>query len=201
MIWLSSETEPAPSLPAVWLIATGAAPANLTERSALRRGIARRIIAAQANLAEADVAIAHDARGQPLIAHPAGTGLHLSLATRAGLVAVALAHSPVGVDVERIDPVTVPPLAALHPDERAVLLALPEPARPLAFAQMWVGKEAYVKALGTGFVHAPESFCLTLLDDDRFAINDPERGPATGRGRIMHSGGEVTLAAAIVVLD
>lgn len=201
MIWLSFETEPAPRLPAVWLIATGAAPANLTERSALRRGVARRIIATQANLAEADVAIDHDERGRPLLAHPAGTGLHLSLATRSGLVAVALAHHRVGVDVERVDPLAPPPLSALHPRECEALLALPEAARPLAFAQIWAGKEAYVKALGTGFVREPESFAVTLIDAEAFTVDDPEHGRATGQGRIVKNGGEVTLAAAIVVLD
>lgn len=201
MIWLSVETEPAPRLPAVWLIATGAAPANLTERSALRRGVARRIIAAQANLAEADVAIDHDQRGRPLLAHPAGTGLHLSLATRSGLAAVALAHHRVGVDVERVDPLAPPPLATLHPRECEALLALPEAARPLAFAQIWAGKEAYVKALGIGFVREPESFAVRLIDTEAFTVDDPEHGLATGQGRIVKNGGEVTLAAAIVVLD
>jgi phosphopantetheinyl transferase len=201
MIWLSSETEPAPRLPAVWLIATGAEPANLTERSALRRGVARRILAMQANLTEAGVVIDHDEHGRPLLARPAGTGLHLSLATRAGLVAVALAHRPVGVDVERIDPLAPPPLAVLHPRERETLLALPEAARPLAFARIWAAKEAYVKALGTGFARAPDSFSVSLLGDDTFAPDDLAGRSATGHGRVVRSGGEVTLAAAIVILD
>lgn len=201
MIWLSSESEPAPTLPAAWLIATGAEPANLIERSALRRRVARAIIATQANLAEADVVIDHDARGRPLLAHPAGTGLHLSLATRAGVVAVALAHHPVGVDVERVDPLLALPLEALHPREREALLSLSEAARPLAFAQIWAGKEAYVKALGTGFARPPESFALTLLGEDGLVIDDPGRGLATGHGRLVKNGGEVTLAAALVLLD
>ncbi|RDJ23562.1 hypothetical protein DWF00_18900 [Bosea caraganae] len=201
MIWLTSPDATAPALPAAWLIATGKQPANLQERSELRRGTAKRLVAQQFGLEPGSVKLDHDERGRPLLAQPAGTGLHLSLATRGGLVAVALAHGPVGIDVERIDLATEPPLAMLHPQEREALLALPESARPLAFAQLWSAKEAYVKALGTGFLRAPESFAVRLLSTERFEVADPEApGLATGASRIIENGGQGNLAAAIVVL-
>jgi 4'-phosphopantetheinyl transferase len=201
MLWLTSPIA-APTLPATWLIATGASPANLAERSALRRETARRIIAAQLNLPIEAIAIGHDERGRPLLARPAGTELHLSLATRAGVVALALAQHPVGVDVERVEPLTAPPLAILHPQERKALLALPEPERPLAFAQIWAAKEAYVKALGTGFGRAPESFAVTLAAQEAFSVSDPERPtPSSGSSRIIKNGGQESLAAAVVVLS
>ena len=201
MHWLTSPIA-APALPATWLIATGARPVNLAERSALRRETARRIIAAQLSLPIEAITIEHDERGRPLLARPAGTELHLSLATRAGVVALALALHPVGVDVERVEPLAVPPLAALHPRERKALLALPEPARPLAFAQLWAAKEAYVKALGTGFARAPESFAVTLASQEAFSVSDPERPHANlGLSRIKENGGQESLAAAVVVLD
>lgn len=202
MIWLTSPDATAPALPAIWLIATDERPANLPARSKLRRETARRIIAGQFGLPVKAVEIVHDERGQPLLRHPAGTGLHLSLATRGGLVAVALAGRPVGVDVERIDPAADPPLAALHPDERKALLALPAPARPLAFAQIWTAKEAYVKALGTGFVRPPESFLVILRPQERFDVVDPERpARSSGATRIIKNGGQESLAAAMIVLD
>jgi phosphopantetheinyl transferase len=201
MIWLISPDAAAPALPAAWLIASGAQPVNLKERSELRRATAKQLIARQFSLPLDAVKLDHDESGRPFIARPAGTGLHLSLATRDGLVAVALAHKPVGIDVERIDLAAEPPLAALHPRERETLLALPEPARPLAFAQLWSAKEAYVKALGTGFLRAPESFIARLLSTEQFVIADAEGpGTATGSSRIMENGGQGTLAAAIVVL-
>lgn len=201
MNWLTSPDTIAPALPAAWLIAVGAQPANLGERSQLRRMTARQLIARQFNLKPEAVELGHDERGRPFIAHPAGTGLHLSLATRAGLVAVALAQNPVGIDVERIDPAAEPPLAALHPRESEALLALPEHARPLAFAQLWSAKEAYVKALGTGFARAPDSFSVTLLSTERFEVADPERAASvTGISRTTENGGQGTLAAAIIVL-
>jgi phosphopantetheinyl transferase len=201
MHWLTSPIA-APALPATWLIATGANPANLAERSALRRETARTIIAAQLGLPIEVIAIGHDQRGRPLLARPAATGLHLSLATRAGFVALALAHRPVGVDVERVEPLAAPPLVALHPQERRALLALPEPAQPPAFAQLWAAKEAYVKALGTGFARAPESFSVTLAAQGVFSVSDPEQpGANLGMSRIIKNGDQESLAAAVVVLD
>ena len=202
MIWLHDPDETATALPVAWLIASGRSPANLTERSALRRGIAHELIARQFSLPPEAVTIEHDEAGRPVLARPAGTGLHLSLSTRSGLVAVALAHRPVGVDVERIDCSAAPPLGSLHPNERAALAALPESARPLAFAQIWTAKEAYVKALGTGFVRAPESFAVTLLAGDRFSVEDRQRPTqALGHGLIAKNGGQGSLAAAMIVLD
>jgi phosphopantetheinyl transferase len=202
MIWLRGPDETASSLPVAWLIATRRNPTNLVERSALRRGIAQDLIARQFSLPLEAVTIEHDEAGRPVLARPAGTGLHISLATRSGLVAVALARAPVGVDVERIEPSVAPPLASLHPDERAALAALPNAARPLAFARIWAAKEAYVKALGVGFVRAPESFAAALLADGGFSMVDPDRSShALGHGLIDENGGQGSLAAAMIVLD
>jgi 4'-phosphopantetheinyl transferase len=203
MLWLSAPDQQASVLPAAWLIATRQRPAGLPERSALRRTLAREALANQFGLSPGAVTIGHDPRGRPLIATPQGTGLHISLATRAGVVALALAHHPVGIDIERVDPAAEPPFEALHPDERQMLRNLPPPARPLAFAQLWSAKEAYVKALGTGFLlRAPESFRVRLAGLEDFEVDDPEHGRiAGGHSRITKSGGHETMAAALIVLD
>jgi 4'-phosphopantetheinyl transferase len=202
MIWLTSPDAIAPALPAAWLIATDQRPVHLPGRSNLRRETARRIIARQFALPEGAVEIGHDERGQPLLLGPVPPGLHLSLATRAGVVAIALAQRPTGIDVEQIDDATEPPLASLHPDERAALLKLPAAKRTAAFAQIWSAKEAYVKALGTGFARSPESFAVTLSAGQRFFLTDPVRKlRIEGDTRLIKNGGQESLAAAIIVLD
>lgn len=201
MLWLSLADETAPTLPAAWLIATQAQPANLPERAELRRSLALKVLARQFGLAEDAVEIGHEPAGRPMIAAPHGSGLHLSLATRSGLVAIALAHQPVGVDVERIAPASEPPLSVLHLDERRWLESLPAPARPLAFAQLWSAKEAYVKALGTGFARPPESFAVRLDGAERFVVADEQNGGrASGFTKLMKNGGHGTMAAAFIVL-
>lgn len=202
MLWLSSIDQIAPALPAAWLIATPVQPANLPERSQLRRSLARALLARQFGLEEGAVEIGHEPAGRPLILRPHGTGLHLSLATRGGLVAIALAHRPAGVDVEGVALASEPPLAVLHPGERRWLESLPPPARPLAFAQLWSAKEAYVKALGAGFAREPGSFSVQLDGTERFFACDEQTGRcANGFARLTKNGGHETMAAAFITLD
>ena len=202
MLWLSCADQTAPALPAAWLIATPVQPKDLPERSALRRSLARTVLAHQFGLTEGAVEIGHEPAGRPLITAPQGCGLHMSLATRSGLVAIALAHRPVGVDVEQIAPASELPLAVLHPEERRWLEGLPASARPLAFARLWSAKEAYVKALGTGFTRAPESFAVRLDEGERFTVIDAQRGGhSSGFARLIENGGHESMAAALVILD
>lgn len=175
-------------------------PRNLTARSTLRRDTARRIVAHQLGCGENEIVIDHDPAGRPLLARPGA--LHLSLATRAGVVALGLAQNLVGVDVERVDAEATPPIDLLHLDERRLLEAAAPAARPLAFARLWAAKEAYVKALGTGFARPPESFRVSLLSETRFSVLDPSRGTETeGELRLMKNGGQDILAAAAIVLE
>ncbi len=81
------------------------------------------------------------------------------------LVAVAQDH-PVGVDVERIRvgrPVERIARRMFAEDEIAALESLSPPARAAAFHRCWTGKEAYVKALGTGLGHGLGRFSLAGL--------------------------------------
>jgi len=98
--------------------------------------------------------------GRPRIA---GTGLRLSLSRTAGRVAVAVCHGlDVGVDVEReaLCGRTIP-VRALSAAERAVLLAVPEPARLGTFIGYWTRKEAVLKATGDGLVVAPAELTVS----------------------------------------
>nr|WP_052232186.1 4'-phosphopantetheinyl transferase superfamily protein [Methylobacterium sp. ZNC0032] len=202
MHWFDDADAIAPALPAIWLVRTGAMPRNLTERSALRRSTARRIVARQLGCRAEDVAIAHDAAGRPLLDLPRESGLHLSLATRGGIVVVGIARRPIGVDVEAVDPGAVAPLDLLHPDERRFLEGAAPAARAPAFASLWAAKEAYVKALGTGFARPPESVRVSLLSETRFRVVDQRDGArAEGALRLMENGGQNHLAAAAIVLD
>lgn len=202
MHWLRSIEAIAPTYPAVWLVETAQRPRDLNERSRLRRETALTILARQLGRAVDDIALGHDSAGRPLLQKPPATGLHLSLATRAGVVAVALAQRPVGVDVEQVDREDIIPREVLHREELQALEALDPLDHPLAFAKLWAAKEAYVKALGTGFVRPPESFAVSLVSARRFRVDDTLRGTtAEGALGIIENGGQEILAAAAIVLD
>ncbi|MEU2374239.1 4'-phosphopantetheinyl transferase family protein [Streptomyces misionensis] len=92
--------------------------------------------------------------GRPALRAP---GLHFSLSHSGDLVLVALAGTPVGVDVEGLASAEAVRSAqcALHATEVAELARLPAYERPAAFTRTWVRKEAYLKGLGTGLVRDP----------------------------------------------
>lgn len=88
--------------------------------------------------------------GRPVVP---GGAVHFSLSHTSGLVMIALAAAPVGIDVERVpgDPATVADIASqLHPRERAELAAVPAAGLASAFARCWTRKEALLKANGVG---------------------------------------------------
>ncbi|MEO6503148.1 MAG: 4'-phosphopantetheinyl transferase superfamily protein [Jatrophihabitantaceae bacterium] len=85
--------------------------------------------------------------GRPALAgHP----VHFSLSHGGDLVLVAVAGTPVGVDVEAApkEQVAAELSTRLHPDEQCEIAAAENPR--LAFARVWTRKEAYLKGIGTG---------------------------------------------------
>lgn len=85
-----------------------------------------------------------------------GADVHFSLAHTHGLVAVAVASTPVGVDVERVpDEVSTSLTSVLHPQERAEIESGAPSDAPAAFARAWTRSEAYLKGLGVGLTRDP----------------------------------------------
>lgn len=129
--------------------------------------------------------------GRPAVADVAH--LHFSLAHTRGLALVALAATPVGVDVERMPRVQTVArcLPALHPDERAEIEAAPPKTRRQAFAQLWTRKEAYLKGVGTGLSRSPAKDYLGSAQAGRppgWSVLDVPAGP-THRAAVAIRGG------------
>ena len=93
--------------------------------------------------------------GQPYLT---GCDLQVSISNSHGKVACAVDIAPVGIDIERMDPIKLQMCRHVcTPEEKAYVLAgLPEdgfcedPAVLQRFYEIWTGKEAYFKKLGTG---------------------------------------------------
>ncbi|MGW2273878.1 4'-phosphopantetheinyl transferase family protein [Streptomyces yangpuensis] len=81
-----------------------------------------------------------------------GNPLHFSLSHSGDHAYIALATTPVGIDIEEHPtPHTVTDiLHTLHPTETQELTNLPTTQQPTALARCWARKEACLKATGTG---------------------------------------------------
>jgi 4'-phosphopantetheinyl transferase len=193
MLWLDSLVR-APALPCVWLIDTGQRPFTRPERTELRHATSRAVIALQAAAHALDIRIVNEPSGRPVIRAERLDGLHLSHATRGGMVAVALAEGPVGVDVEEIGVEPIP-LLALHRAEQIWLNQIAEPGRAAAFAQLWAVKEAYGKWAGVG-LGEPDSFAALPTPEGAWRVTGaPAAQIAT---RMFEANGRRFAAAAAV---
>jgi 4'-phosphopantetheinyl transferase len=113
------------------------------------RSMLRRLLGGYLNQAPETLVLRYGPQGKPAI-----DGLEFNLSHAAGWALVAVsADRAVGIDLEAIRPVN--DLAGLtarffNPTEHAAIEKLPPEQREAAFFRYWTGKEAYLKATGTG---------------------------------------------------
>jgi 4'-phosphopantetheinyl transferase len=124
-----------------------------------------------------------DANGKPWLAHePGAPPLAFNLSHTHGLVACAVTRdAEVGVDVECVERVTDSRDIAeryFSAAELAQLDACPEEQRAARFIELWVLKEAYLKAIGSGLAHPLDTFGFSFDDAAGLRFNaQPDAGP------------------------
>lgn len=105
------------------------------------------------------------AGGKPWL--PAWPDADFSLSHSAEWSALALVRSRtvrVGNDIEAVRPIDAPLTLARHalPRESTALATLPPTCQAQGVLRAWTGKEAVLKALGTGLAGPIDAFCLKL---------------------------------------
>lgn len=181
------------TLPPPTLAEIAAAPQKpvLRENWLARRGFARRALARRLKCAVEDVALGAEPGGAPKILAPA-CNLHLSLSSREDLFAVAFAEKPVGVDIEPVGARFEHPLNVMHPAERERLATEGDGAHEL-FLKLWTAKEAYLKALKTGFGREPSEIEIRVASPTESSGALHVRGPDV---EIVDRGARIPLASA-----
>ena len=99
--------------------------------------------------------------GKPVLGPEAG--VHFSVSYRRGWGAIALADTPVGVDIETLsaaDDVLEIARQSFHPEEAAHLRGLGGDALRGTFVELWSRKEALIKAAGLGVDYMPATSAL-----------------------------------------
>ncbi len=148
----------------------------MAEHAAARAVVLRQHLSAILGCADDSIRIERTAGGKPVLASPC-RDLWFSTAHRDGLLAIAVSRQgPVGVDVETLahcqDDLGLA-WTLFSPTEADWLGRLPPSERSLAFARLWTGKEAVLKAAGTGIVQG--------LAEPEFAPASPPWPPVVAK--------------------
>ncbi|KAF0228261.1 MAG: 4'-phosphopantetheinyl [Beijerinckiaceae bacterium] len=172
----------------------------------LRRRIARALAAEACGQDAAVIRLVADANGKPGFempgvglpgvempgVAPAAPRLHVSFSARSPLNLIAVAHDPVGVDLEMPITQEAIPWNILRPDEADAIRALPAPEQPGAFVRLWSLKEAFLKASGNVLAIPPEA--IRIADDDTIAVHSDARGSRAVEARLRLLRGRSTVS-------
>ncbi len=127
----------------------------LRDRFVIGRGMLRAILAKYLATDPGELQFRYGGSGKPVLAPPWGSrGLHFNLSHCEGLGLLAVADREVGIDVECVRSVaSMPELVerCFTVEEKAAWRELPPDAQPRAFFLAWTRKEAWLKAVGSGF--------------------------------------------------
>lgn len=160
------------------------------ERFIARRGVLRFVLGRYLGIEPAAVVFRHSAHGKLFLGDRHGPELRFNCSHSGNLALVAVARGrEVGVDIERVRPDfsdDAIPESFFAPREAAMLRALPARQQAQAFFELWVRKEAYVKARGTGLSLALDSFEVPLGDDEPVVLLGTGQGAGRWTMRALH---------------
>jgi 4'-phosphopantetheinyl transferase len=148
----------------------------VTARAALRKLLSKYL-----RIPPDEVAFDYDTTGKPRLKHSASpSDLQFNLAHSGEMALVAITRGcEVGVDVERLRNVHHWQEISdrfFHSNEVAAIRAQPLAEQLAAFMHCWTGKEAILKALGTGVTRPLDFFVGTCHPDDGNWIDVPVAG-------------------------
>jgi 4'-phosphopantetheinyl transferase len=160
-------------------------PADRWSFAAAHVGV-RSLLATALGCSPREVAFLRGARGKPDL-DPARHGddthrVHFNISHTRGLVAVALAGRPVGVDVERVREISdmhaVGETVFANESLSALAETVGEAARTALFFRFWTLGEAFIKATGEGLTQGLKTFAFNASGAPRLTRVDGQWSPA-----------------------
>lgn len=139
----------------------------------------RQILAQYLNISAKEIQYKKNPYGKPLLDHDTSIRFNMSHSNTLAIVAVSI-HNDLGVDLEFSDKKTAWKKIAkrfFHPTEIKHMLKQGEDEQKKTFFQIWTRKEAYIKALGTGFATPFPSF--NVIDRQILTIDSPNETEIT----------------------
>lgn len=144
----------------------------MADNATARLTILRHYLCKNLGCCDDEIEISYSLSGKPFLAAPR-RDLWFSTASRDGVLAIALSRrGPVGVDLETLDQcrdAMAEAATLFSPNEQTWLNSQPAPQQAMAFARLWTGKEAALKAAGTGIISG--------MDQPDFGVSMPFGDP------------------------
>ncbi len=165
-----------------------------------RRALTRHLLARWLGRAPENVVVAHDAAGAPRVLAP-DNGAFVSVAARGPIAAIAVAATPIGIDIEPVETPREPVWTVLHRDERAAIAGAWRDGDDAPFRDTWIAKEAWLKALGAGLRRDPAGVLIRRDGKSGFTIvdNSDPRQLALSALRTVAMG-DATIRCAVAIL-
>jgi 4'-phosphopantetheinyl transferase len=130
------------------------------------RGILRGLLAKYAGAEARELRFGYESAGKPYLVERFANKVSFNVSHSYNMALYAISrHSAVGVDIEYIRPITdLEQVAAntFSPNENDQLRSLPGDLTLEGFFNCWTRKEAFVKALGSGFSYPLQNFDVSL---------------------------------------
>ncbi len=137
------------------------------QRFLVGRGVLRILLGRYLNVAPGSVSIGTGADQKPLLTGAQADAIHFNVSHSGDWILIGFAASPLGVDIERIDP-------AFHFEEVRTHYftreELPLTATAAGFYETWTRKESLIKAFGSGLNDQLLSFSTTPGEHDLQAV-------------------------------
>jgi 4'-phosphopantetheinyl transferase len=163
------------------------------DRFSVGRGILRAILGRYLSSSPERLVFSYGPHGKPDLSDGLQEQLSFNVSHSEGLAVYAIANGfEIGVDVEKIHPVTDPEAAAsifLSPDELTEYMSFPANGKLERFFTLWTSKEAILKASGVGFSNPDRDIFATfresspcvdgqnvIFKNKQLTLFDPEEG-------------------------
>lgn len=146
------------------------------EHSLIAELLIRLIIRQRLGLENEEIRFGLNGQGKPFLEkHP---DFHFNLSHAGSWVVCAAGPHPVGVDVERIQPIHSSIAERFFSTAEAAWLSrIPRKKQLAAFFDLWVLKESYMKALGKGFSLPLHAFTVHPGEDEIAVFTDGKKDP------------------------
>ena len=138
--------------------------------------LARSVLSEKLHLNFSEILIDHDENGKPF--YNSSSGIHFNISHSGDWSVCAVSELPVGIDIEMVQPIDLSIAKdCFTENEFKTMTGFADKTEQLDyFYTIWTIKESYLKAIGSGFSKAPDSFGVAINNNQILLTGDVESG-------------------------